>query len=650
MLIGKSQWRSSVSLRNGATLSFLMALAPWFAWDYYPTGLIALLSALSLSSGFIRINSRLLTFIALGLSAALLAYYEFRVIPESAIATLGLMILAKLHQKKQKFETALILGILWTSLFALFNRELFFILYIALTYALLLGMMGKSANDKLRPGFLSRRKLFLILKTAPFIALLFIFFPRVKNIIPAISAREQNIVGYSTRINNSKSFNLSADSTPLFYVKFNRDNINTGSLYWRALTHTRTDGYNWSPAPQNSQRPPLAQATREQTNEAVEYEVFYLKNFAKELLTLERTHEVLPIGDSSARFRYDDINDTFEHAKPLARISDRIRYKGKAQLTPIKESPLTVDSRGGQYTQLPNFMPSSFQDFSAAITGITAPEIIQSFRQVIQAQGFSYRLDLAAMPTLNHFLTAKVGTCTHYASLLALTLRHRGIPARLVSGMQGASFNAEGGFFVVKSNDAHAWVEYLDQGRWHRVDPTLFIAPERINLGAAQYILSQNSRNKSSGAFYALGRKFDQIISAANYRILLFLDNYDRQKQRELAKLTGLKLQEFYRLGAFLILLALLFIFVRANVFKMICKRYLFPDADQLFWRFERKMKKKKIIIPHHWPLERIAEKFAPQGPESDFLQTYRQVKYSCPTPVQKAKLLRQLRQFAKQI
>jgi len=65
----------------------------------------------------------------------------------------------------------------------------------------------------------------------------------------------------------------------------------------------------------------------------------------------------------------------------------------------------------------------------------------------------------------------KSGSCEYFASALAAMIRGCGIPSRVVTGYLVHEFNTNGEYFIVKSSDAHAWVEYWD-GSWHIADAT----------------------------------------------------------------------------------------------------------------------------------------------------------------------------------
>ena len=51
---------------------------------------------------------------------------------------------------------------------------------------------------------------------------------------------------------------------------------------------------------------------------------------------------------------------------------------------------------------------------------------------------------------------------------MVLMLRSQGIPARLVTGFLGGEYNPFEGYYIVRDNNAHAWVEaYLPGTGWH---------------------------------------------------------------------------------------------------------------------------------------------------------------------------------------
>jgi transglutaminase-like putative cysteine protease len=136
-------------------------------------------------------------------------------------------------------------------------------------------------------------------------------------------------------------------------------------------------------------------------------------------------------------------------------------------------------------------------------------------RYLLSAQ-FKYSLDTSHIRTISDpetdpvedfFANHHTGFCGHFASALALMLRSQEIPARVVVGYKGGEFNKVGGYYLVRSRDAHAWVEaYLrpedvvgisdrekrdltsESGAWIRIDPTPGSALGEYDKGAMAYV------------------------------------------------------------------------------------------------------------------------------------------------------------------
>jgi transglutaminase-like putative cysteine protease len=66
------------------------------------------------------------------------------------------------------------------------------------------------------------------------------------------------------------------------------------------------------------------------------------------------------------------------------------------------------------------------------------------------------------------------GHCEFFAGSMVLLARSAGLPARIVTGFRGGSWNDFSGSFMVRNSNAHAWVEIFDRDRnsWIRFDPT----------------------------------------------------------------------------------------------------------------------------------------------------------------------------------
>jgi protein-glutamine gamma-glutamyltransferase len=99
------------------------------------------------------------------------------------------------------------------------------------------------------------------------------------------------------------------------------------------------------------------------------------------------------------------------------------------------------------------------------------------------SQNYKYSLDVpttAQAQPLDEFLfTRKSGYCEHYATAMVVMLRTIGIPARLVTGFLATEWNEYGNYFLVRQQDAHAWVEvHFPQSGWISMDPTPAVTEE----------------------------------------------------------------------------------------------------------------------------------------------------------------------------
>jgi hypothetical protein len=108
-----------------------------------------------------------------------------------------------------------------------------------------------------------------------------------------------------------------------------------------------------------------------------------------------------------------------------------------------------------------------------------------------------------------------------------LLARAAGLPARVVTGFRGGSWNAYSNNFTIRNSDAHAWCELYDAaaGAWLRVDPT----PGAVT-GAAE---------KASGEATLAGR-MDRGWSARLDSLRVFwyrrIVNFDQRSQTETLK------------------------------------------------------------------------------------------------------------------
>ena len=105
--------------------------------------------------------------------------------------------------------------------------------------------------------------------------------------------------------------------------------------------------------------------------------------------------------------------------------------------------------------------------------------LLSRFRQEFEySTATAYDTGSSTLALDQFFFEGLSGYCSFFAQSMATALRAVGIPAHVVTGYMGGDWNDFGGYWMIRNNMAHAWVEaYLDDEGWVRYDPTLLVAP-----------------------------------------------------------------------------------------------------------------------------------------------------------------------------
>lgn len=88
----------------------------------------------------------------------------------------------------------------------------------------------------------------------------------------------------------------------------------------------------------------------------------------------------------------------------------------------------------------------------------------------VYGRGYPFRKD---DPLQEFLINRPPAHCEFFASGMAVLLRAEGVPARYVTGFLVDEYNHAGGYWVIREEHAHAWVEAWIEGRgWIEFDPT----------------------------------------------------------------------------------------------------------------------------------------------------------------------------------
>ena len=124
-------------------------------------------------------------------------------------------------------------------------------------------------------------------------------------------------------------------------------------------------------------------------------------------------------------------------------------------------------------------------------------DYVNAVLDLFRRQPFFYTLEpppLGANSVDEFLFDTRRGFCGHYASAFAVLMRAAGIPARVVTGYHGGTYNRFADYWIVGQSDAHAWDEVWIDGRgWTRVDPTAAVAPGRVEPGAERSLTANSA-------------------------------------------------------------------------------------------------------------------------------------------------------------
>jgi protein-glutamine gamma-glutamyltransferase len=203
--------------------------------------------------------------------------------------------------------------------------------------------------------------------------------------------------------------------------------------------------------------------------------------------------------------------------------------------------PLSILSRRRD-TKLPSNRNPRTVQLAQSLRGVHPDDMdyVRAVLELFTQQPFYYTLTPPKLAdnSVDAFLfDTKRGFCGHYASAFATLMRAAGIPARVVTGYQGGTFNRFADYWILRQSDAHAWTEIWIEGRgWLRIDPTSAIAPSRVERGLADAASADGplvSRWQRRTPWLADTRlRLDALRQLWRERILLF-DQDSQQKVLE---------------------------------------------------------------------------------------------------------------------
>lgn len=144
------------------------------------------------------------------------------------------------------------------------------------------------------------------------------------------------------------------------------------------------------------------------------------------------------------------------------------------QETSLSYAPWLED----RYLDLPEDLPKRVYDLAVEVTAGQPTAYDQAKAIETYLRAFPYTLELPAPPldqdVVDYFLfELQKGYCDYYATSMAVLARATGLPARVVIGYAGGTYDAEEDRYLITEADAHTWPEiYFPEVGWIPFEPT----------------------------------------------------------------------------------------------------------------------------------------------------------------------------------
>lgn len=350
---------------------------------------------------------------------------------------------------------------------------LYSLLPVTALLAALIGMQHSGMAE--RPAATLKLAGAMMLQAVPLMLLLFLFFPRFGPLWSLPNPQKAS-TGLSDSMAPADIAELSQSSALAFRASFDGPIPPRPELYWRALTLEHFDGRRWSQS-WGAQQRVQPQWSRQGTS--LSYTIIMQPSGMPWLFALD-----VGVTDQQGVYLMSDFR--LENRRP---VTQNLLYQVRSWPQAIRE-PSGSRAMLNRTLQLPDGGDPLTRKWAAELrrehadTQALVDAVLRHFNR--EPYGYTLKPPALGSDSIDEFLfRTRMGFCAHYAGAMTFVLRAAGIPARVVTGYQGGELNQQGGYIAVRQMDAHAWVEYWQEGRgWISVDPTFQVAPERIELGA----------------------------------------------------------------------------------------------------------------------------------------------------------------------
>ncbi len=288
-----------------------------------------------------------------------------------------------------------------------------------------------------------------------------------------------HVAGFSSHVSLDQTGELRQENTPVMHVRVDEGSYLPMNVKWRGAALSEFDGKRWSNPrtvgvplkPESSGAVTLDARPAVRGGHHISYEV-RVNDLGADALFFAGIPEYLRIDPGFTVLRYP----SGYRVRPGD--ADAVSYQVYSYFTEntSNSEPLTTEMRE-ICLRLPTLDPRIRALAQRAAAGETTFEGQARAVETWLRQNYSYTLELPQTeqpdPLAQFLFERRRGHCEYFASAMAVMLRTLGVPTRVATGFQSGVFNPVSGWRVIRSSDAHSWVEaWTPAAGWVAYDPT----------------------------------------------------------------------------------------------------------------------------------------------------------------------------------
>lgn len=313
---------------------------------------------------------------------------------------------------------------------------------------------------------------------------LFFFLPRTaRAAFQHLVSHRYHLVGFSNHVTLGEIGEIKQESVPVMHVKMDHPEDRALALKWRGAALTEFNGRAWFNRLRTPQvlQPDSAKLLRldseasERGGRYISYAV-YLNDLAQDALFFAGSPVFVRIDSAVVRRPDDNYSVPFTDSRTVTYQVFSFLDSPAASRDPELVQPIS-DADRQAHLQLPRLDPRIPELAKSVVGAERSPDAQARTLEKYLRTNYGYTLELPKVepqdPLAFFLFHRRKGHCEYFASAMAVMLRTLGIPSRVVTGFQSGVYNPISETQLIRSSDAHSWVEaWLPDRGWTTFDPT----------------------------------------------------------------------------------------------------------------------------------------------------------------------------------